>query len=77
MAGVVSAGCLLFSITMQCLHIEITVFSKPNNDDEHDNNTNFLNTNYMLGTVLAISYTFSHFIFNDPLMKAHHLHFTR
>lgn len=63
MARVVSGGFLLFSITMQCLHIEVTVFSKPNNDDDHGNNPNLLNINYMLGTVLALSYTFSYFIF--------------
>lgn len=71
MARVVSGGCLLFFITMQCLHIEITVFSKPNNDDDHDNNPNLLNTNYMLCTVLAISYIFSHFIFKMILWWRH------
>lgn len=67
MAGVVSGESLLFSITMQCLHIELMVFSKPNNDDDHDNNPNLLNTNYMLGAVLAVSHTLPHFIFKTIL----------
>lgn len=71
MAGVVSSGCLLSSIIMQCLHIGVMVFSKPNNDDDSDNNPNLFNTNYMLGTVLATSQTFSHFIFEMTLWWRH------
>lgn len=62
MAGVVSSGCLLCSSTMQCFLIETMVFSKPYNDDDSDKDPNLLNINYMLGTVLAISHSSSHFL---------------
>lgn len=67
MAGVVSRGCLFFSITKPCLQIEIMVFSKPNNDNDNDKNPNLLNTNYILGTVLTTPYAFYHFIFKTIL----------
>ena len=71
MAALVSSGCLLFPMTKQCLHIDIMVFSKPNNDDNGDNNPNLLDTNYMRGTVLATTHTFSHFIFKTILWWRH------
>ena len=71
MAALVSSGCLLFSMTKQCLHIDIMVFSEPNNDDNSDNNPNLLDTNYMRGTVPATTHTFSHFIFKTILWWRH------
>lgn len=67
MAAVIPSGCLLFSMTKQCLHVDMMVFSKPNNDDNSDNNPNLSNTNYNVGTVLATTHTFSHFIFKTIL----------
>ena len=71
MAAAVSGGCLLFSMTKQCLHTDVMVFSKPNNDGNSDNNPDLLNTNYMLGTVLATVHTSSHFIFKTILWWRH------
>lgn len=67
MAAAVSGGYLLFSMTKQSLHTDMMAFFKTNNDGNSDNNPNLLNTNFMLGIVLATVCTFSHFIFKTIL----------
>lgn len=77
MVEVVPSECLLCSITVQCLHVKMMVFSKPNNDDGSDNGPNLLSANYVQGTILTISYLFSLYLYNDALVQTHFPHFLR